>query len=54
MMIQGSRSILEYHVEFQTVISQIGEDVVDMDWARIHFERGLPPISWPVPEAQRQ
>ena len=40
-MTQGSRSVLEYHAEFQTVISQIGEDVVDMDWACLHFERGL-------------
>ena len=40
-MTQGSRSVLEYHAEFQTVISQIGEDVVDMGWARLHFERGL-------------
>jgi len=38
---QGSRSVLEYHAEFQTVISQIGEDIVNMDWARLHFERGL-------------
>jgi len=37
-MTQGSHSVLEYHAEFQTVISQIGEDVVDMDWARLHFE----------------
>jgi len=41
IMTQGSRSVLEYHAEFQTVISRIGEDVVDMDWARLHFERGL-------------
>jgi len=40
-MTQGSRSVLEYHAKFQTVISQIGEDVVDMDWACLHFERGL-------------
>ena len=40
-MTPGFRSILEYHAEFQTVISQIGEDVVDMDWAHLHFEQGL-------------
>ena len=40
-MTQGPCSVLEYHTEFQTVISRIGEDVVDMDWARLHFERGL-------------
>jgi len=40
-MTEGSRSVLEYHAEFQTVFSQIGEDIVDMDWAPLHFERGL-------------
>ena len=39
-MDQGTRSVLEYHTEFETVLSQIGEDT-DMEWARMHFERGL-------------
>ena len=38
---QGTRSVLEYAAEFQTILSQIGEDKVDMVWARRHFERGL-------------
>ena len=48
-MTQGSRSILEYHAEFQTVISQIGEDAINMDWAHLDFERGLTAsIRWHV------
>ena len=27
--------------EFQTVISEISEDVIDMDWACLHFKQGL-------------
>ena len=40
-MIQGLRSVLKYNTEFQTVISQIDKDIIDMDWAHFHFERGL-------------
>ena len=39
-MDQGTRSVLEYHTEFETVLSQIGEDT-DMEWTRMHFECGL-------------
>ena len=39
-MDQGTRSVFEDHAEFKTVLSQIGGDT-DMEWARMHFERGL-------------
>ena len=35
-MDQGTCSVLEYHAEFETVLSQIGGDT-DMEWARMHF-----------------
>ena len=39
-MDRGTHSVIEYHAEFETVLSQIGEDT-DMKWARMPFERGL-------------
>ena len=39
-MDQVIRSVLEYHAEFETVLSQIGGDT-DMEWAHMHFEHGL-------------
>lgn len=38
---QGTRSAVDYGTEFQTLMTEIGEDKVDMVWAKQHFERGL-------------
>ena len=37
----GSRAVLMYHTEFQTLLCQLGEDGIDKDWARMHFKCGL-------------
>ena len=37
----GSRTVLEYHAEFQTLLCQLSKDGVHKDWAHMHFELGL-------------
>ena len=39
-MIQGDRNVIDYLVEFETVVAQI-ESSGDMIWIRSCFERGL-------------
>jgi len=36
-----SFSVLKYHAEFQTVIFQISENIVNIDWLYIYFKYGF-------------
>ena len=40
-MRQGDKSVLDYANDFEQVLNMIGEDNYSLEWAKLHFEKGL-------------